>query len=132
MYISQRDVDKRYIDQAHFVAVDLGYYVRNQTVGYYGNVKPSVDAPVQARLYLNYPNIRCMVHAHVYVRDAPFTSQKLPCGAIEECEEIYNAVPTMDTPRFIVNLKGHGCLVAGADFTDIAGQFYARPTPEGD
>lgn len=133
VYMSRRNVDKRYIGSDAFVRVELD---DDGHVGYYGPQKPSVDAPVQLRLYERYPKARYMLHAHVYIKDAPFTEKAIPCGAIEEFDEIEAATDKWEdywTPpcNFALNLIGHGSIVI-ADSLDYlrSVQYYARDVPE--
>ena len=49
---------------------------------YYGE-KPSVDTPIQIKLFNYYHNVNYMVHGHVYVDNAKMTEHKIPlwlCG----------------------------------------------------
>ena len=83
-------------------------------VKYYGNEKPSIDTPIQILLYQNFPKINFMLHSHVYV-DEPssvFTSNPIPCGAIEEVKEILMCVKLdFEKEVYYINLKGHGSLI---------------------
>jgi hypothetical protein len=106
IYVSRRNVDKRVIDKDAFVAVEMGLPVK-----YHGLNKPSVDTPIQLELYDYYSSIRYIMHSHTYVADAPFTKQILPCGAIEEADEIKSLFTDRALNNFSVNLKGHGSLV---------------------
>ena len=124
IYVSRRNVPKDGIDSTGFVQV-------NGRGEYYGKQKPSVDTPIQTRLFQYYPAIRFMIHGHTYIKGAPMTESKLPCGAIEEYYEILKVVPDEMAPAFIVNLKGHGCIMACQDlnFFDTV-ELEARPFPE--
>lgn len=100
-------------------------------VSYFGEIKPSVDAPIQIRLFNFYKNVRFIVHGHVYVEKAPTTHAKVPCGHIEEFEEIRALFPDCSSSDFAVNLKGHGCLIFASDLEFLRKQsFLARPFPE--
>lgn len=145
-FVSRRNLDKRDIGREGFVAAKT--YHGNK-IGYYGDHKPSVDTPIQLWLYNRMPNINYMIHSHVYVFDAPFrsigmdetgshsvgvctTTNRIPCGALEEAHEIWRSCHlSPDTNEFAINLKGHGCLVAGATL-DIFNQvkYIARSYPE--
>lgn len=59
---------------------------------YCGDNKPSVDTPIQIRMYDKLPNINYMIHSHCYIKNAPYTKNALPCGAIEEVDEILNII----------------------------------------
>lgn len=110
VYVSRRNVDKRYIDKDNFVPTMLS----KGRVLYQGEYKPSVDTPIQLRLYELFPNINYMIHAHVYLEGAPFTKNMVPCGGLEEVNEVHKALvhDLGDANRdfYAVNLVGHGCI----------------------
>jgi hypothetical protein len=56
-----------------------------------------------------------MLHSHVYVENAPMTKHIVPCGAIQEVEEIIQLVPSTFCNWFFINLRGHGSLCAAGD-----------------
>ena len=116
IYVSRRDIDKRDIAPSGFVAVKpvtlRDVIKREIKIEYYGDNKPSVDTPIQLALYAIYPHINYMLHSHVYLRGAPFTKRPIPCGAIEEVDEILDVHPCSTVNGWSVNLKGHGSLVA--------------------
>lgn len=127
IFISCRNIDKRYIDLDSFVEVQSC----SGGIGYYGTKKPSVDSPVQLALYNNYPNINYILHSHTYIQDAPMTELYVPCGAIEEYGQIFKVNSDYNSCNFCVNLKGHGsiCLVNSLEFfNDI--KWIERPIPE--
>jgi hypothetical protein len=102
-------------------------------VRYYGNDKPSVDTPIQLCLYGHYAMVNYIIHSHVYVKDAPFTGEKIPCGALEEVDHILSVWPQRDIYNFAINLKGHGSIVFSRDlwyFDKV--NYIARPVPEGE
>ena len=126
IFVSKRNIDKRGIDKAGFVAVEKaeGY------VAYYGTDKPSVDTPIQLALYQLFPRINFMLHGHTYVREAPTTTQIVPCGALQEVHEIQSIVPS-NCNSFCVNLLGHGSLYGAEDLQTLADiPYIARPLPE--
>lgn len=127
VFVSRRNVDKRFIDQSGFVAT----HMVGGRVGYYGDFKPSVDTPIQLEIYDVFPQVNYMIHSHTYIEDAPFTCNPVPCGAVEEVFEILAAVHDRDIPRFAVNLIGHGSLIAADSvqyLEDIP--YISRPAPE--
>ena len=129
IYVSRRNVDKRYIGPDAFVQVELV----GDGVGYYGEHKPSVDTPIQLRLYAYYKKVKYMLHSHVYIKDAPFTGCAIPCGAIEEYAEIVHAQRKHELPmnNFVLNLIGHGSIVLADNLEYMrAVEYYARPAPE--
>jgi hypothetical protein len=128
LFVSRRNIDKRFIGRDGFVPV----YWDGEELGTWDGDKPSVDTPIQVRLYDFFDLINYMVHSHVYIEGATFTTTNYPCGALEEVKEIIKAVQgDFTTERFAVNLIGHGSLIGGNSVRDLKGyKFYARPAPE--
>lgn len=131
VFVSQRNVDKEFIELDNFVPV----YFENEKLYYCGDEKPSVDTPIQLRLYEKLPNIKYMIHSHCYIEGAPFTSTSIPCGAIEEVDEIIAAIKdnynsnTLSSYR--LNLKGHGSILMGKTISDLKNvKYIGRPLPE--
>lgn len=130
IFVSRRNVDKSDINAASFVPTFLNDL---NDVKYFGNYKPSVDTPVQLRLYKYFPWANYMIHAHCYVDipDIPdvmgiSTNNPIPCGALEEVQEIlesyifweyfWKSCHNGNTPRLLaVNLAGHGCILIAKD-----------------
>lgn len=129
IYVSRRNVDKRYIDREAFVPVKLE---EDTTLYYYGDSKPSVDTPIQARLYQLLPNINYMIHAHVYISGASFTKSMVPCGGLEEVEEVMNAIgDNTEEDFYAINLIGHGCIVMAKNVEQLKYLHYvSRHMPE--
>lgn len=127
IYVSQRNVDKRFIGPEAFVAVQQGV----NGVDYFGPNKPSVDTPVQLGLFNYYPKIKFMLHSHTYIEGAPYTKDVLPCGAVEEVGQIIQAVPEWRLDNFVVNIRGHGsiCLASSLDYIRAV-KWIPRPSPE--
>lgn len=111
--VSRRNVDKEGMTAKDFVEVSAN----ESQVEYYGDNKPSVDTPIQIRLFNFYKNVNYMIHGHVYVSGAPKTERVLPCGAVEEFEEIKRLMPLATATDFAINLRGHGCLLLARDGT---------------
>jgi hypothetical protein len=136
IYVSQRNVDKRYINAESFVPTYRG---DDGKVYYYGKNKPSVDTPIQQRLYELFPQMNYMLHAHCHI-DMPgtvTTKRPVPCGALEEVQEIifatmYNGL--QDEKLITVNLVGHGCIIMADSMNEIKSipyeAFKARKMPE--
>lgn len=117
IYVSRRNVDKRDINATSFVPT---YLDEAGAVRYFGEHKPSVDTPIQQRLYKMFPQINYMIHAHCYINhpDALCTFHPVPCGAIEEVAEIFHVIKYARhlNPDFIaINLLGHGCILMATD-----------------
>lgn len=127
--MSRRNVDKTGISEKDFVPCFLN---DNGNVEYFGENKPSVDSPVQVRIFNQFPNIDYILHGHVYIKDAPMTSIAIPCGALEEIDEVTKYLDK-ETKFAVLNLKGHGCLIlANSDELDKMNEveFVCRPIPE--
>lgn len=112
IFVSKRNVNKEFIRIEEFVPV----YLENGKVYYCGVNKPSVDTPIQVRLYELLPNINYMIHSHCYINGAPFTEKSLPCGAIEEVEEILELIKKeynndLSKDFYLINLIGHGSIM---------------------
>lgn len=133
VYVSRRNIDKRHIEPAGFVPVKLVFNNLKKTVNvaYQGEHKPSVDSPVQLMLYHYYRNIKYMIHSHTYIRHAPFTEQRIPCGAIEEFYEIIKVYPSSEHTFLTLNLIGHGSLVMASHVENLQVYYYPRKAPEG-
>ncbi len=128
IYVSRRNIDKRYITKENFVKT---FITKKGEVLYYGKHKPSVDTPVQLKLYDLFKNINYMVHAHCYVQNGIFTTTAIPCGAIEEVEEIKKITTDFKKRSYAFNLIGHGCIITGNTVNDLTKfKFHARKIPE--
>ena len=111
IFVSRRNVNKEYITIDEFVPT----YLKDDKVYYCGDFKPSVDTPIQVRLYEQLKNINYMIHSHCYIEGAPYTKEALPCGAIEEVKEILELIKEYykdyNKDFYLVNLKGHGSIM---------------------
>lgn len=132
VYVSRRNVNKEQISMEDFVMADMSHAIK-----YWGHHKPSVDTPIQLRLYKVYPKINFMLHGHVYVVGAPFTLTPIPCGSYEESLEIAKVIdasdsrPNDEVTAAVVNLIGHGFIAMGATLDDLKNlEFRARMLPE--
>ena len=132
--ISRRNVNKTGITKNDFVPCTLN---EDGTTLFYGEYKPSVDTPVQIRLFKLLPNIKYILHGHCYIKDIPMTKVAVPCGAIEEVDEILDFIDTniktRDADYYAINLKGHGCLILASENTldkMEKTEFTVRPLPE--
>lgn len=131
IFVSRRNVPKRFIELSDFVPV----YMEDGQLFYCGDSKPSVDTPVQIRLYDALPKIRYMVHTHSYIESAPYTGYAIPCGAVEEVDEVLSVVDRIfksrDLDRYAINMKGHGSIIMASTVEGLQGYtFIRRPFPE--
>lgn len=112
IFVSKRNVNKEFIGIKEFVPV----YLEDDKLFYCGDYKPSVDSPIQVRLYCLLSNINYMIHSHCYIENAPYTDVVLPCGALEEVDEIKNVIKKYydndyNKDFYVVNLLGHGSIM---------------------
>ena len=132
IYVSRRNVDKRYIGPEAFV--HTGWNKEQNIIWYRGDHKPSVDTPIQLRLYDMVPSwVRYMLHSHVYILGAPYTSKMIPCGGLEEVDEIMKIVNSMEEPNmtcYAINLKGHGSIIMARSPSYFDVEYVSRPMPE--
>lgn len=137
IFVSKRNIDKQFITLDNFVPV----YMDDNKLMYCGDDKPSVDTPVQIRLYDTFPQINYMLHSHCYIKDAPFTHKAIPCGAIEEADEVINTLASYKLyPKmplmFAVNLIGHGSIIMWNSMAQFHNEieptleYYKREMPE--
>lgn len=127
IYVSRRNVDKRYIDESAFVKC----VKKGDDILYWGDNKPSVDTPIQLALYEKLPNINFMIHSHCYIKDAPFTKQIIPCGGLEEVQEILDIIPDKTSDYIAVNLLGHGSTIMTKTSEQLKNiNYYGRILPE--
>lgn len=127
IYVSRRNVDKRDVSTSGMVKTIL----LENGVGYYGDSKPSVDTPIQLNLYKYYQNIRYMIHSHTYIEGAPYTTKKIPCGAMEEVPEIINMFPDHNFSMIKINLYGHGSIIMARELESLRNvKYIGRSVPE--
>ena len=132
IFVTRRDVDKALINKENFVE----NYLENNEVYYYGDYKPSKDTVVQTRLYELLPNINYIIHSHCYAENGFFTSTPVPCGALDEIDEVLEVIKKYYNNNLLlnyykVNLKGHGCLILGHEINDLKNTKYiTRKLPE--
>lgn len=112
IFVSKRNVNKEFIGINEFVPV----YLENEKIYYCGDNKPSVDTPIQVRLYSLLPNINYIIHSHCYIKNTPFTKNALPCGAVEEVKEIVDVLKNyynndLNKDFYLINLVGHGSIM---------------------
>ena len=132
IFVSRRNVNKEFISINEFVPV----YLENGKIYYCGDFKPSVDTPVQVRMYDLLPNINYMIHSHCYIEGAPYTERAIPCGALEEVDEISELLSKYydnDFTRdfYLMNLTGHGSIMMSQSPSQLANiTMVGRELPE--
>lgn len=127
-FVSKRNISKALIDESGFVEVKN----EETIVKYFGDSKPSVDTPIQIRIFNYFKNVNYIIHGHAYLKNCITTSRSVPCGSIEEFDELSKYFES-DSNNFGVNLRGHGCLILAKDLEWLEKQIenlIARPFPE--
>ena len=104
MMVSRRNVDKSRITKEDFVKVKYS----DNKLNYIGDSKPSVDTPIQASIYQQFPNVNVMIHGHTYLEGAPYTTDYYPCGDMRECSEVSKLI---QGEFGSINLTHHGFLI---------------------
>lgn len=124
--VSRRNIDKRDINSNGMVPVVVD---DSNVVKYIGEAKPSVDTPIQRELYRAWPKANYMLHAHVYIEGAPFTENVIPCGALQEVDEILKVLPVYNGGEVAyVNLRGHGSVAIAENVETLEKiPYIARP-----
>lgn len=113
-WVSPRNSDKRYITA--FEMVLAGLKDSSGTVEYFGPRSPSVDTPVQLVLYEAYPELKYMIHGHLYVRGAFITKNYYPCGDLREVAVINQH--SLEGSG-VINLKDHGFLMYAESLNEL-------------
>ena len=132
IYVSKRDIDKSKINKSNFVACKI----ENKKLYYYGDFKPSKDAISQANLYKLFPNINYMIHSHCYVDNGKYTKMPVPCGSLNEVDEIVKVIEkdyggNYSLNLYKINYLGHGCLLLANSIKDLnINSFIPRKFPE--
>lgn len=127
LFVTRRNVDKQTLSNDDFVEI----LSDEDKVKFYGDIKPSVDTPIQIRLFNYYKNVNYMLHGHVYVQGGLMTAHKTPCGFLNEFDEIVKLFPDPNSTNFVVNLRGHGCLIMSKNLKFFKNQtLVGRPFPE--
>ena len=71
-----------------------------------------------------------MLHSHTYIQDAKYTESVLPCGAVEEFDQIIKTNPSQDSKYIAVNIIGHGSILMASDINCLNAKWIARTFPE--
>ena len=106
--MSPRNVDKRTITTKDMVPIYAGAYI--------GDRKPSVDAPVQLKIYEKVDWVNYLIHGHAFIMGTPATKHYYPCGDLREAPEVIGA---LRDGRHRINLKNHGFLIAAENINEL-------------
>lgn len=130
IFVSKRNVNKETIGKDGFVPV----IENSKGIQLFSEFKASVDTPVQVKLYRKYKHINYMLHAHVYINGGFITENNIPCGGLEEVDEIVNCIERNYEnleDNFYINLKGHGSIILAKDLDAFRNlEYIKRPIPE--
>lgn len=132
IFVTERDINKAEINKETIVEA----FLENDKVYYYGDKKPSKDTVVQARLYKMFFNINYIVHSHCFVEGGYFTNNSVPCGSLDEIDEVLEVIKNFYNNDFSldyykINLKGHGCLILGNNIDILKkSKYITRHLPE--
>jgi hypothetical protein len=133
--VSKRNINKTFLTADDLVPVMLN--VLGHTICF-DNDKPSVDTPIQVRLYDIFPRHNFYIHGHAYVEDAPSTKEYYPCGDVREVESIHKLImthPKLDADAGVMNLRNHGFFLYADSLTNLqllanSIKFTAKPLNE--
>lgn len=105
--VSKRNVSKNRISVNDLISVHL-----NETLNvleYSGISKPSVDAPIQCKIFNTNTHINYIIHGHTYIKNSPYTMKYFPCGDIREYNEIISIIGL--NKNGTINLINHGFII---------------------
>lgn len=112
VFVSPRNCDKTGLTAEDMVPC----YLEDSLVCYGGQMKPSVDTPIQIALYNQLPGIKYMIHGHAFLKpgsysfDVSETNEYRFCGDYREKDLILKVIPE-GSEYGVVNLKNHGFLI---------------------
>lgn len=128
--VSKRIIRNQFITQNDLVVT----YTKDGNIYYYGNNKPSVDTPIHIKLYDEYKNVNFILHSHEYIDGAPYIEKSIPCGAIEEVNEIIKIINKHydnNSNLYIINELGHGSIILSNNIELLKNiKIKKRPMPE--
>lgn len=121
MFVSPRNSNKSSItpeDMVMYFMNDNTFYMREYPEY---KAKPSVDSPIQAKLYKLFSNINYMIHGHAFILgdDIPMTKKYCLCGDMNEVDEISDVLEDPGITHFIVNLRNHGFLLGASTLDEM-------------
>lgn len=115
IFVSRRDSNKKRLTMSDMLVVTM--HSDSSRVVYQGNIKPSVDTPIQLQLYKKFPEINYMIHGHAYETTSNFTDKYFACGDIREVESIAKHIKNVDVG--CINLLNHGFILYSKTLEDM-------------
>lgn len=113
-FVSPRNSNKNFLIAEDMVLCSLN----NDQVIINNGTKPSVDAPIQLKLYQELPKLNFMIHGHAFCKESGFpfaisyTENYKLCGDFNEAAEILKTMKNIGNPGCgVINLKNHGFLI---------------------
>lgn len=118
IFVSPRNSDKSSLTARDLLLCHFDPY-KNKVIYHNGRGEsPSVDTPVQLKIYRSVSYINFMIHGHAFLIDGDYnfccrdTTEYFLCGDVREADEVLATIDIMDYPRHgIINLKNHGFLM---------------------
>jgi hypothetical protein len=122
MFVSPRNIDK-----SHITINDMVYCENNENgISYVGDKKPSVDSPIQLKVYKKCKDVNYMIHGHAFIEDddkATETKQYYLCGDLREAGDVIRIIETRKKLAKLdygaINLKKHGFLLYADTLTNL-------------
>lgn len=111
--VSPRNIRKESITPSDMVMASLN---DDGSVTYSGNVKPSVDTPIQLQVYKKYAHVNFIIHGHAILGGGFTTENYYPCGDLREFEEIDKM---LSNGFMFFNLKKHGFMLCCESIHDV-------------
>jgi len=105
--VSPRNSNKESIQPEDMIVCSLS---DENNVLYHNTNKPSVDSPIQLKLYDKFPKINFMIHGHAFIKNATITDDYRLCGDFREVESVSPIIELKDSFGYL-NLKNHGFLI---------------------
>lgn len=109
IFVSPRNVNKEHLTSEDMVFVEM--HNGSNEIIYSGPNKPSIDTPIQLKLYEHNIQINYMIHGHAFVKGAPTTEHYYVCGDLREFDDVNKLINGQNYG--IINLKNHGFLIYG-------------------
>jgi ribulose-5-phosphate 4-epimerase/fuculose-1-phosphate aldolase len=116
--VSARNTDKERITADDMVLARLSDN-RVEFIETRKGIKPSVDTPIQLKLYEKFPFVNYMIHGHAFVKGAPYTEHYYPCGDLREFPEVAKIIESEEKERGVINLRNHGFLLYASTLEEV-------------
>jgi len=105
IFVSPRNIDKETILSTDMVYCEF----EENNIYYVGEHKPSVDTPIQLKVYKECEQINFMIHGHSFINGSVETKEYFLCGDLRESKEVIDII--QNNRYGTINLKNHGFLL---------------------